>query len=69
MSQFSVTARPEWWETQQRLIQLFRDFDAQQRLLHYLVPSSLAYQRLEREQAKTAAAIETTRQQRQAHAN
>ncbi len=66
MSQFTVTARPEWWETHQRLIQLFRDFDAQQRLLRYLVPSSLAYQRLEQEQAKTAAAIETARQQRNA---
>ena len=66
MSQITLQARSEWWETQQRLIQLFRDFDTQQRLLRYLVPSSLAYQRLEREQAKTAAAIETARRQRNA---
>ena len=66
MSQITLTTRSEWWDTQQRLIQLFRDFDAQQPLLHYLVPSSLAYQRLEREQAKIAAAIETARRQRNA---
>lgn len=64
MSQITLTTRSEWWETQQRLIQLFRDFDAQQSLLRYLVPSSLAYKRLEREQAQTAAAIEKARRQR-----
>lgn len=67
MSQIPLTVtRSEWWETQQRLIQLFRDFDAQQSLLRYLVPSSLAYKRLEREQAQTAAAIEKARRQRNA---
>lgn len=53
--------RPEWWAIHQQALQLFRDFDALQRLRPYLVPSSLAYQRLEREQARIEAAIEALR--------
>lgn len=53
--------RPEWWAIHQQALQLFRDFDALQRVRPYLVPSGLAYQRLEREQAQIKAAIEALR--------
>jgi hypothetical protein len=55
------SSRPEWWDIHQQALQLFRDFDALQRICPYLVPSSLAYQRLEREQARIEAAIELLR--------
>lgn len=55
------SSRPEWWAIHQQALQLFRDFDALQRVRPYLVPSSLAYQRLEREQARIEAAIEALR--------
>ncbi len=51
--------RPEWWAIHQQAFQMFRDYDALQRVRPYLVPSSLAYQRLEREQARIEAAIES----------
>jgi hypothetical protein len=53
--------RPEWWTSHQQALQLFRNFDALQRVRPYLVPSSLAYRRLEREQARIGAAIEALR--------
>ena len=53
--------RPEWWAIHQQALQLFRDYDALQRVRPYLVPSNLAYQRLEREQAQIEADIESLR--------
>jgi hypothetical protein len=52
---------PEWWAIHQQALRLFRDFDALQRVRPYLIPSSLAYQRLEHEQAQIEAAIEALR--------
>ncbi len=57
---------PKWWTIHQQALQLFRDFDALQRVRPYLVPSSLAYRRLEREQARIEAAIEALRRQARA---
>ncbi len=53
--------RPEWWAIHQQALQLFRDLDALQRVRPYLVPGSLAYRRLEREQAEIERAIEALR--------
>jgi hypothetical protein len=56
-----LPSHPEWWAIHQQALQLFRDFDALQRVRPYLVPSSLAYRRLEREQAEIESAIEALR--------
>lgn len=57
----SPDAQPVWRSIHQQALQLFRNFDALQRVRPYLVPSSLAYKRLEREQARIEAAIELLR--------
>jgi hypothetical protein len=41
----------------QQALQLFRDLDALQRVRPYLLPGTLAWRRLEREQAAIEAAI------------
>lgn len=59
-------AQPVWWGIHQQALQLFRDLDALQRVRPLLVPSSLAWWRLDREQATLEKAIEALRQQAQA---
>lgn len=55
--------QPERWAAHQQLVQLLRDLDTAGRVRPYLVPSSLAYQRIEREQARIEAIIESVRRQ------
>ncbi len=62
----SSPQRPAWWATHQQAVHLFRDFDALQRVRRLLLPNSLAYRRLEREQASIEAAIEALRRQARA---
>lgn len=59
-------AQPVWWGIHQQALQLFRDLDALQRVRPLLVPSSLAWWRLDREQATLEKAIEALCQQAQA---
>lgn len=61
-----TTTRPDWWAIHQQALHLLRDFDALQRIRPYLVPSNLAYRRLEREQARIEVALETRRRQARA---
>jgi hypothetical protein len=56
-----TSSRSDWWAIHQQALRLFRDFDALQQVRPYLVPSSLASRRLEREQARIETAIETLR--------
>jgi hypothetical protein len=55
------SSRSGWWAIHQQALQLFRDLDALERVRPYLVPGSLAYWRLEREQAEIESAIEALR--------
>ena len=55
------SSRPGWWAFHQQALQLFRAIDALQRVCPYLVSGSLAYRRLEREQAEIESAIEALR--------
>jgi hypothetical protein len=57
MRQASSPPRPAWWAVHQQALRLFRDLDALQRVRPYLLPGTLAWRRLEREQAAIEAAI------------
>lgn len=54
-----TTTRLDWWAIHQQVLHILRDFDALQKIRPHLAPSSLAYRRLEREQARIGAAIGT----------
>lgn len=60
MPQASLPSRPAWWNIHQQALQL-RDLDALQRVRTYLLPDTLAWRRLEREQAAIEVAIAALR--------
>lgn len=51
------SSRPAWWSLHQQALQLFRDLDALQRVRPSLLPGTLAWRQLDREQAVLDAAI------------
>ncbi len=55
---------PAWWATHQQALHLFRALDALLRMRPYLLPGTLAWRRLERDQAQIEAAIEALREHR-----
>ncbi|HLV99098.1 MAG TPA: hypothetical protein VKT82_10525 [Ktedonobacterales bacterium] len=52
---------PAWWDSHQQALQLFRDLAALQRVRPCLERGTLAWRRLEREQAALEAAIDVLR--------
>ena len=55
------SSRPAWWAIHQQALQLFCALDALQRVRPYLLPGTLAWRRLEREQAALEVAIAALR--------
>lgn len=67
-----LPALPEaqpWWTRHQQALQLFRNLGALQRVRPMLQPGTLAWWRLDHEQAALETAIETLRLQRRADKN
>ena len=58
------SSHPAWWTRHQQALRLFRALDALLRVRPSLLPGTLAWRRLERDQAQIEAAIEALRQHR-----
>ena len=57
---------PAWWTRHQQALRLFRALDALLRVRPYLQPGTLAWRRLDLEQAQIETAIEALRERRPA---